>query len=259
MQNFVCDALVKNLVFNDDAIKELHESMLERVAVHNASAEDPESYLTPIYIVRFDNRGYKTFSAQEAWSFYSSANTIERVVLQAESRRAGERIEIRLDTDPNASSHIIVAGDSKDWVEATFAALERVVSRRKNTVTSIIRTPWMVLALQLVGILIGLLLCLWLATLTAPHIKEVEYPRALSFAFWFLVYSNLWGYLQRQALIELGQLFPVVRFSRKGDHWTQVLARKGVETAGVGIAVWMLAWLTQWAASVIAPFISIAP
>ena len=266
MPSFVRDVIIKNVVLDDDAIQELHKIVLQRVTVHNTSVQDSVRQLTPVYVVRFDNCGYRTLSADEAWDCYKSASTVERVVLQAESalglrtnHMLGEQVEIRLDTDDSASSHLFIGGDSRDWVETTFAALEGVLIRRKSKTTAVIRTQWMVLALQLVGVFAGLLLCLWLASLTAAYLKDVEYPRALAFAFWFLVYNNLWAYIQRQALAELSKLFPNVRFARKGEHWAQALVRKGVEAAGVGVALWALAWLTKWAASVIAPFVSISP
>lgn len=263
MPSFIRDVMVRNVVISDEAIQELHAALLQRVSAHNASTQDAGRQLTPVYVVRFDNRGYRTLSAEEAWSYYASADTVERVVLQAEcptglntNHMFGEQIEIKLDADRQATSHIIVGGESKDWVEATFTALEAALTRRKNVATAIVRTQWMALVVQLIGVAVGLLLCLWLATLSAPYLKDAEYPRALSFAFWFLVYSNLWAYIQQRALAGIGTLFPNVRFSRKGEHWTQVLLRKGVEIAGVAIFLWGLSWLTKWAASVIAPFVT---
>lgn len=263
MPSFIRDVIVSNVVMSDDAIQELNAAFLQRVAAHNASTQDMERQLTPTYVVRFDNRGYRTFSAEEAWSYYTSANTVERLVLQAEcnigistNHRVGEQVEIKLDSDRQATSHIIVGGESKDWVEATFTALEAVLVRRKNVATAVVRTQWMALVVQLIGVSVGLLLCLWLATLSAPYLKDVEYPRALSFAFWFLVYSNLWIYIQQRTLAGIEMLFPNVRFSRKGEHWTQVLLRKGFELAGVALSLWVLGWLTKWAASVIAPFVT---
>ena len=262
MPNFVRDVAVKNIVVNDEALQELHRALLQRVALHNQCTQDPDLQLTPIYIVRFDNRGYRTFSENEAWEYYTSAHAVERVVLQAESaigiktnHLLGAQIEIRLDTEANASSHILVGGDSKDWVETTFTMLEGVLTRRKNTATVMVRTQWMVLALQLIGVLAGLLLCLWLATLSAPYLHNVEYPRALSFAFWLLVYSNLWGYIQMRTLTGIRTLFPNVRFTRKSEAWRQILARKILEIVGLAVFLWALALLTRWASSVIAPFI----
>lgn len=263
MPNFIRDVIVRNVVLSDEAIQELNEALLQRVNAHNASTQDPERFLAPVYVVRFDNRGYRTLSSKEAWTYYTSAAKVERLVFQAECNLGrktnlmfGEQIEIKLDSDRQATSHLIVGGDSKDWVEATFTALEAVLARRKNVATAVVRTQWMALVVQLMGVSVGLLLCLWLATLSAPYLKEVEYPRALSFAFWFLVYSNLWTYLQQRALAGIGTLFPNVRFNRKGEHWTQLLLRKGFELAGVAIFLWGLSWLTKWAASVIAPFVT---
>lgn len=263
MPSFLRDVFVRNLVVNDEALKELHAAFLERVAAHNQITQDDDHKLTPLYVVRFDGRGYRTFSADEAWNFYKGADSVERVVLEAEcpigmrtNHMVGGQIEIRLDSNRQGSSHIIVGGESKDWVEATFSALETVLSRRKNLATSMIRTPWAALVLQLLGVLIGILLALWLATLSAPHLQGVDYPRAASFAFWFLVYSNLWTYLQQRAFALIDALFPNVRLSRSGVHWAHTLLRKGIETASVALFLWTLAWLTKWATSVLSPLLT---
>lgn len=263
MPSFLRDVLIRNLVVNDDAITEIHSTFIERVAAHNQLIKDEDQKLNPIYIVRFDGRGYRTFSPDEAWSFYKSANSVERLVLQTESLAGirnnymfGGQIEIRLDTDNKGSSHLIVGGESKDWVEATFSALEAQLNRRRNLTTALIRTPWTILALQLIGVLAGILLALWLASLSAPFIKGVEYPRAVSFAFWFLVYNNLWTYLQQRAINAIETIFPNIRLSRSSEPLIQTILRKGLEAAAIALCLWALGWLTQWAASVIAPLLT---
>lgn len=265
MPSFLRDVLVRNVVLNDDAVKELHAIFLERITTHNQATQDDNHKLSSIYVIRFDGRGYRTFSANEAWSFYNSADSVERLVLQAESpigiqtnHMFGGQIEIRLDADHKGSSHIIVGGESRDWVEATYSALEAQLIRRRDLATALIRTPWTILVLQLLGVLVGILLALWLATLSAPFVKGVEYPRAVSFAFWFLVYSNLWTYLQQQALNVIDAIFPNVRLNRSNDPLIQTLLRKGLEAAAVALFLWVFAWSTKWAASVIAPLLTAA-
>lgn len=264
MPSFLCDVTIQNVVLNNNAIKDINATLLQRISVHNATVED-ERHLTPLYIVRFDNRGYRTFSADEAWSYYTSANRVERLMIQANcpmdfktNHITGEQIEIRLDASAGGTSHLLVGGESKDWVETTFSALNETLTRRKNMASAIMRTQWMILVLQFVGVFAGLLLCLWLATLSAPYLKNVEYPRALSFGFWFLVYSNLWAYLQQRTLAGIHALFPNVRFTRSADHWAQSLARKVVEAAAIAVMIWIFALVANWAASVLSPFLQLS-
>lgn len=263
MPSFLRDFLVRNVVISDEAISELHATFLERIAAHNQAVQDESHKLTPFYIVRFDGRGYRTFSVEEAWRFYRSARSVERIVLGAVSEMGirsnnmlGGQIDIVLNAGSNTNSHVVIGGESKDWVEATFSALEMSLSQRRNLATAIVRTQLTALLLQIVGVIAGVLLALWLATLTAPVLEGMEYPRTVAFAFWLLIYSNLWTYIQQRALAGIGALFPNVRFSRSGDHWTQALLRKGVETAGIAIFLWILGWLTRWASSVISPFLT---
>lgn len=263
MPSFLRDVRVRNVVVSDDALRELHTSFMERIQAHNQVTQLEEQKLFAVYVVRFDGRGYRTFSVDEAWNYYKGANSVERVVLAAEcqigmktNHMVGGQIEIRLDADRNGSSHIIVGGESKDWVEATFLALETSLNRRKNLATSLIRTPWSALLIQLLGVMVGVMLALWLATLSAPLLKGVDYPRAVAFAFWFLVYSNLWTYLQQRALEGIDQLFPNVRLSRSGEHWAHKLLRAGVKLAAIAILLWIFGWLTRWASSVLAPLLT---
>lgn len=264
MPNFIRDVVVRNLIITDESLEALHTALLQRVNAHNVSTQDDQRKLIPQYVVRFDSRGYRTFSVEEAWGYYKGANVVERVLLHAQSALGvmsnnlhGEQIEIRLDADRKSTSHILVSGDSKDWVEATFSALETELNRQKSTMTAIVRTQWTALVVQILGVLTGILLVLWLATLSAPMLKDVEYPRAVSFAFWFLVYSNLWTYVYQRALDGIDKLFPNVRFSRAGEPWTEVLMRQGLEAAAIAAFLWLFAWLTKWAASVIGPYLTV--
>jgi AcrR family transcriptional regulator len=263
MPSFLRDLMVRNVVISDEAIAELHATFLERITAHNQAVQDDKHKLTPFYIVRFDGRGYRTFSEGEAWRFYKSAGSVERLVLGAVSEMGlssnnmlGGQIDIVLNAGSHTNSHVVIGGDSRDWVEATFSAFETALSRRRNLTTAVIRTQLTALVLQVLGVLVGVLLALWLAALTAPLLEGVEYPRAIAFAFWLLIYSNLWTYIQQRAIAGIWALFPNVRFNRSGDHWTHALLRKGLEAAGIGVSLWILGWLTKWASTVISPFLT---
>lgn len=262
MPSFLRDMFIHNIALNDESLTEIHTAFTDRVNAHNQATQNEDAKLIPFYVIRFDGRGYRTFSSTEAWSFYKGANNVERIALQAESKISlqtnqsfGEKIEIRLDTDQNGSSYITIGGESKDWVETTFTTLETVINRRKDLATSIIRTHWTPLLLQVIGVVFGILLALWLGTITAPLLKGIDYPRAASFAFWLLLYSNLWTYIQQQLLRCIYALFPNVRLSRSNEHWTHALLRKGVEASAIAIMLWILSWLTTWAVSIISPFL----
>lgn len=89
-------------------------AILRRIETHNAAVQDNDHKLTPVYVVRFDSRGYRTFSADEAWGYYKAAHVVERVVLQAESpvgyqtnHTVGEHIEIKLDADAETSPPLL--------------------------------------------------------------------------------------------------------------------------------------------------------
>lgn len=232
-------------------------------AAHNTNLQpNDDQFLFPIYTVRFDSRGYRTFDVNEAWMYYTSAGTVERVVVQADSvasissgRERGSFIEVRLDTE-GMGSHIQVGGGSKDWVEAGFGALSEWVARHKDMSTSVIRTGLTPLLIQLAGVAAAVLICLWLATVIGAYLKGVEYPRVVAFALCFLIFGNIWTYAQPVLLRAVMRVFPNVRFSRKNDHPGQWLIRKLLEAVGIAFAVWVLGLGVKWATAVVAPMLS---
>ncbi|WP_431104346.1 hypothetical protein [Roseateles noduli] len=265
MASFLRDVAIKNVVMTEDAIQELNQVFTERIQSHNRSLrqEDSDRELLHWYIVRFDGRGYRSLSAQEAWGDYKRAQNVERVVMQAVCKRhnatnnlVGEHLDIRLDAGANTTSHIIVGGEDRDWVESTFGALETVLRRHRDAATAVIRMPWTGLLLQFLGVIVGLLLALWLSVLTAPLLKGMEYPRAVAFGLWFLAYSNLWTFLQRQAMDGIEALFPNVRFSRGGDHWVQSFMREGVKTVGVAVLLYLFGKLSVWVSTLVIPLVT---
>ncbi|MCI5070141.1 hypothetical protein [Acidovorax sp.] len=264
MPSYVKDTQLRNLVITDDCLKELDNVLQERVHTLNDQPQADSDLLISSYVVRFDSLGYRTYSWDEAWSNYQGAAKVERVVLAATSLSGqstnfekGARIELRLDKDAKGSSHLIVSGDNKDWVNTSFSTLESVLKRRRDLATMIVRTQWTILVLQLGGVFAGILLAIWLATKTAPILQGIEYPRATSFAFWLLVFSNMWPHLQQRLHAGLDALFPNVRFSRKGDHWVQTLIREGARATGIAVALWIFTWLTKWMMSVVGPFVNL--
>lgn len=265
MASFLRDVAIQNVVMTEDAIQELNQVFRQRIDLHNRSLgqDGADRTLVHWYIVRFDGRGYRSLSAEEAWGDYKRAQHVERVVMQAVCQQhnatnnlMGEHLEIRLDAGASTSSHIIVGGEDRDWVEGTFGALETVLRRYRDRATSLIRKPWTALVLQLLGVLVGLLLSLWLSILTAPMLKGMEYPRAVAFGLWLLVYSNLWTFLQGQAEAGIEALFPNVRFSRGGDHWVQAFMREGVKTVGIAVLLYLFGKLSVWVSTLVIPLVT---
>jgi hypothetical protein len=263
MPGFIQDMSIRNLVIKDEALQQLRAIIDERVKAHNAPLQaNDEQSLVPIYTVRFDNRGYRTFDVAEAWTYYTSADKVERVVVQADSiasissaRERGSFIEVRLDIE-GMGSHIQVGGVSKDWVEAGFGALSEWSARHKDLPTTVIRTGLTPLLIQLAGLGAMVLVSLWLAAILGVHLQGVEYPRVIAFALAFLVLSNIWTYAQPVLLRAVLRTFPNVRFSRKGEHLGQWLLRKLIEAVGIAFAFWVLGLGVKWATAVVAPMLS---
>lgn len=262
MPGFLREVLIHDVVIDDDSIRELDRIFQARVAQHNAEVTDDDRKLVFWYIVRFDNRGYRALNAEDAWAFYKGAHKVEGVVFHAESPLAkktggvlGTQLDICLDSTGNRISGLSVAADQRDWVESTFGEFEVVLRRRQDLVTKLVRGPTSSVLVQISGLVLGVLLSLWAATLSAPFLTGLDYPRVVAFGFWFIVFSNLWGTCQAALMTWIYRLFPNVRFATSSEPWPHKLLREGARASGIAVGLWVLGWLTKWAASIIGPFL----
>ena len=253
MQNYLRDMRIRNVVITDEALTDLNAALVKHAAaIHNTPSDNPQR-LVPVYIVRFDSRGYRFFNAEEAVACYKNAKHVERVVLGAQSASSlqgsaqqSDQIEVWLDSDDNANSRVVVTGHSKQWVEEAFADLERVIARHGDLLTACIRTKGVDMVVQLAGFFGGMLAAVWLATLVAPALKALEYPTAAAFALFFIVWSSVWPYLHPQLLAGISRAFPSVRFSRRGgEHLGTTLAKSASKWVASAVLIGCLGILSD--------------
>ena len=114
---------------------------------------------------------------------------------------------------------MVASADDKDWMETSFNNVRDVIARHRNQ-NAFARSPWTSLAVQLAGVIVGFILCLWISVKLTPSLK-IENALAITFIFFFLLFSNAWGYLNAAILALIAKFFPNVKFVRSEAplHW----------------------------------------
>lgn len=249
MPNFLRDQLVTNISISEDGLRQLGALFEERAEVlrklkHAAGGEEDPVFVT--YVIRFDEKGYRFFSVDDAVSRVSSAIYVERVVFRLETGSSmrsneviGEVMEVRLDSKDTVQSYFKIMSDNGEWVEASFAALQCLFKKFRNG-NGLVRNAWTLLFIQLLDVVVGFVLSLYAATNIAPRLAVVN-SFEFSFIFMLLMFSNVWTYLNGLILRLVNWTFPNIRFVRKDRerfHWA---VRVLLEAALGGFVLYMFA------------------
>lgn len=226
MAFYIRDQHVQNLSLDAEALTQINGTFAERFEQLLAILpENKNAFFT--YIIRFDNKGYRVFSIEELLRYFNQAHTVERVIFTIESddslnsnRNSGAYLELCLDSQEPARCVLVSSSDTKDWAEASFAAVHEVLAKH-HTRNGLARSAWTNLLVQLLGVALGFFVSMWFAFKVAPNLK-VENGFVISFLFILLVFSNIWGYLNQLFLAQLNRLFPNIQFIRPQKaqlHW----------------------------------------
>lgn len=251
---FLRDLFVKNRAFTEASLDGLYTALEDAkrcLAQSLISADESSEKVHLSIVIRFDNHGYRVFSIAELKRYFNNAHDIERVSFEIEtttslrtSRNWGAHCVLQLDSrDPNRCI-LQVAADDKSWVEQTFAEVSALIDKRK-TVSRFVRTPVTQLVIQVSGVVLGVLACLWVARRVAPALA-IESPFLIAFLVALLIFSNIWGYLYRWIGATIDKAFPNVMFLRADEERHQwllqgiVLVPIGAAVAKVGFVLWGL-------------------
>lgn len=248
MAHFLRDQQIANISITEENLTQLSALFSERLGTLNdslteADLPDRRAFLT--YIIRFDNKGYRVFSIDDLLKYFRLAKSVERILLTLESaeslksnRVIGTVLELRLDEkDPN-SSFLTVTSDDRDWVDASFAAVEEGLAKYKNQ-NRWVRSAWTAFGVQLVGVTLGFLVSLWAAAEISPKLA-VENAFVFAFFFVLLIFSNTWTYLNKLLLRLLNTAFPNIKFIRHDKerlHWLLQAIVGGIVGAAVLYAI----------------------
>ena len=244
MAHFLRDQQIANVSITEDNLVQICSTFAGRAAILNANVPendggDKGAFLT--YIIRFDNKGYRVLSIDDLLMYFRQAKSVERVLFTVETgeslrsnRQIGTLMELRLDEkDPN-TSFLTVTSDDRDWVDASFAAVQDMLAKCHSR-NGWVRTAWTVFGVQLVGVTLGFILSLWAAAKIAPKLS-IENSFVFSFLFVLLIFSNTWMYLNQLILRVMNSAFPNIKFVRRDKerlHWLLQAVVGGVIAAAV--------------------------
>lgn len=230
MAHFLRDQQITNLSATEENLTQLSTTFIERAAMINANVPDDarlENGALITYVIRFDNKGYRVFSLDDLLKYFAEAKAVERIIFTLETgeslrsnRQVGTFMELRLDEREPTSSLLTVTSDDKDWVDASFSAIQDTLAKAKNR-NGWVRSMWTTFTVQLVGVTLGFLFSLWAAAKIAPRLT-IESAFVFSFLFVLLVFSNTWTYINQLILRLMNMAFPNIKFFRRGKerlHW----------------------------------------
>jgi hypothetical protein len=260
MAFYIRDQHVQNLSFDVEGLTQINTVFTERFTRLQAelASADKNSFFT--YVIRFDNKGYRVFDLNELLRYFNQANKVERVIFTIESsdalssnRSTGAYLELCLDAQDPARCFLVSSSDTKDWAEASFAAVHDVLVKH-NTRNGIARSPWTNLLVQLMGVVIGFLVSLWLAFKVTPYVK-LENGFTISFLFILLVFLNIWGHLNQLLLSQFSRLFPNIKFIRPQKAQLHWVLKAIVGSAAFAIVVYLMGLVLSFLSEVLAEFV----
>jgi DNA-binding transcriptional MerR regulator len=89
-----------------------------------------------IFTIRFDGKGYRVYTLEDLLLHFQQAKEVERIIFSLETgqsiltnRNTGTVMELRLDQKNPNSCTVLVTSDDRDWVDASFAAIQDILSK----------------------------------------------------------------------------------------------------------------------------------
>lgn len=265
MAFYLRDQRIHSISVDSEALSQIDGVFAERFKqlqdeLSKAKPEAKQAFFS--YIIRFDGKGYRVFSLQELLRYFELAHGVERVIFTVESgdalvsnRVRGAFLELCLDAGDPMRCVLVASSDNKDWSEASFAAVYEVLTKHK-TRHSVAQSIWTSLGVQLFGVVAGFATSLWLALQIAPNLK-VENPFVIAFLFIFLLFSNVWGYLNQALLRFIANTFPNIEFVRPPKATLHWLTQAVVGSAAIAGALYLLGMAASFLSKFISGFFSV--
>ncbi|MCK0153462.1 hypothetical protein MWU49_07100 [Alcanivorax sp. S6407] len=268
MSQFLRDIKIANINVTEQTLESINHFLIDRLVTANSAIdaksisekEKADQRLALFYVIRFDNRGYRLYDAQEAFRFYQQAAKVERVIFTLDSaqsertnRMYGTYCEVRFDANDPNNCNIQVSSDDGDAVDAIYNGILEIVGKSKS-LSGFARTTWTQFLVQILGVAGGFILSLITAIKASPHLK-FENSFVLTFLFAFLIFSNSWGFINQQILRLINYSFPNIRFSREGKGSFTWLFQALV--GGILVALFLLIFseLMDWVGNILGGFI----
>lgn len=232
MAKFLRDQQFQNLNIDENLLRQL-VSTFQRLLIGNPEyVQNDQNNVNGLVIItiRFDEKGYRTFTIAEVLEYFNQAKVIERVILEIatqssvnSNRNIGSYIDLRFDNI--SPSFLTISSDYEAWVNEAFSSITYLLTNSKNKY-GLIRNEWIGLLIQIFGVFIGFLISLSAAVKISPYIIDSPYFKndssfLIIFFFVFLIFSNFWTQISPILKKTLNRLFPAFRFQRKGKDQLQ--------------------------------------
>lgn len=263
MANFLRDQQITNITINEYKIRQISTLFINRAQYFNTAIpgnSEPAKKALLYFTIRFDGKGYRVYNLDELLSYFQQAKEVERIIFTIETgesllsnRKVGAVVELGLDhKNPNAC-FLTVTSDDKDMVDASFAAIQDVLSKCKNK-NGWVRTAWTELLIQIIGVSFGFFISLWGALKFSSKLA-IQNSFVICFLFILLIFSNTWSYLNRLIHELLNGYFPNLDFHRYDKDRVNWLIQ-AVITALIGaFALWILGLLYFYFINILSSFV----
>ena len=245
MSDYLRDATIRNISLNELRLGKINQLLLGITEAFNATltSEASTQSLRQSYIIRFDNKGFLLYSFEEIMKYFNEARKLERVIFCLDSKESrtsnrsqGKHIELRFDAQNADNCLLVVQDDNKEWVDASFSNIKEQLENFRNK-HFLIRNRWVILTIQILGVLGGLFLSLWAAKVVSPFLA-VNYAFIVTFITAFLLFSNAWTFLGPLIFKLLDYYFPNIAFrDSRGLHW---LIKALISTSFVALALFII-------------------
>ncbi|MGN8088459.1 hypothetical protein ACTJK6_20555 [Ralstonia sp. 22086] len=256
MAFYLRDQHIVNVSLDDDALLHINNVFEDRFSKLKTELGAVGKVAHFTYIIRFDNKGYRVFSLDELMAYFNQARQVERVLFAIESqdalasgRSTGAYLELCLDSREPNRCVLVSSSDDKDWAEASFATVHEVLAKYR-TRAGLVRNPWTSFVVQIMGVILGFFVSLWISFKVSPNLK-FENSFVISFLFIILIFSNIWGYANNMFMGFVWKLFPNVEFIRPAKarlHW---ILQAIVGSSAFAVVVYMLGMVATFVSDLI--------
>jgi hypothetical protein len=270
MAKFLRDVRVSNVTISENILQLVNELLVERCVAANVATDQRQDLtanqkadekLGLFYVIRFDNRGYRLQDANEALRYFQQATEVERFIFILDSaecertnRQYGTYFELKLDAKDVNNCTLQASSDDSDAVDSVYNGLLEIIQKGKNN-NSWVRNTWTQLVVQALGVGIGFILSLIAAIKTAPTFN-VENAFVLTFIFAFLIFSNVWGFINQQILRLMNYSFPNVRFERQGKTAVHWLVQTLVGGLLIAFFLFVFSLIMGWLGNILGAYVS---
>ena len=260
MSQYLRDESLKCLTIHCDALRKINEELAEiakAVFEKLPEAEKTNQLLIPIYVIRFDGKGFRLHDFDQTMRYFVDANTVERIVVAfqssnniANANSTGKRIEIHLDTKNPENCFLLVEDDDRDWVDFVFMKLKERLLRYSNR-NWIARNQWATGIVQLCGVGLGSLFSIWASIIISPMLR-IENAMLFSFIAAFLVFSNIWTFIFNGIGRLIEHIWPNISFKKPvGLHW---FIQAFIATAAFSLITIVFVKLFSYLGEILKPF-----